>query len=254
MNVHLYLMCYQGEALVASHLSAEEFGAYMAVGTQKHTSGNLLFFELDPETKAEALNLPAALAQCTPHGDGSPRRSKYLSIYRVIEHLPLAAFKRLYLVTRDGRVLAIDSAPYKETMDRQGSKLYTELAPVTPRVVSLLNPREFAKFITDPTQPVSVPRLFFADMLIEKESDGHLAGYLPYPNPAHIIDCIKDVETRQGKMTKTVERNPQLVAFYRTIGNGFFLGDKTGVKFFPFPSRDELDEHHHLWWRSASLD
>ena len=254
MKTNLYLMCYQGEALVASHLNAEEFGRYMAVGTQKHTSGNLMFFEIDPAAKSDYLKLSQVAALCPPHSDGTPRRSKYLSIYRVLEHLPLSAFGKLHLVTRDGRVLSLEAAPYPDALDRPGANLYTELAPVTPRVVSSLNPREFVKFITDAQQPVHVPRILFADSLIEREADGTLAGYLPYPNPSHIVDCIADLEKRKSKVTKTVERNPQLVAFYRTIGRGFFLGDQTGVKFYPFPSRDDLDDMFHLWWRSASLD
>ncbi|HMO52399.1 MAG TPA: hypothetical protein PKE26_13075 [Kiritimatiellia bacterium] len=254
MNTHLYLMCYQGEALVASHLNAEQFGAYMAVGTQKHTSGNLLFFELNPEFSSDFLRWPAAKVDCAPHADGSPRRSKYLSIYRVLEHVPLSAFGKLHLVTRDGRVLSLDAANYTESETSASVHLYTELAPVCPRVVSSLSPAAFARFITDPANPVSVPRVFFSDSLIEREADGSLAGYLPYPNPAHIVDCMNDVEGGKTKKTKTVERNPQLVAFYRTIGRGFFLGDAGGIKFYPFPTRDELDDRHHVWWRSASLD
>jgi hypothetical protein len=254
MNVHLYMMCYQGEALVASHLSAEAFGAYMAVGTQKHTAGNLIFFEIDPDVKSDYLKIDEVKAMCLPHSDGSPRRSKYASVYRVLEHLPLSAFKKLHLVTRDGRVLSLDAGSYDEAAGAKPVNLYTELAPVNPRVVSSLSPREFSTFITNPASMVHVPRIFFADSLIERESDGSLAGYLPYDNPAHIIDCVESLAKGKGKMTKTVERNPRLIAFYRTIGRGFFLGDATGMKFFPFPSRDELDEKYHLWWRSASLD
>ncbi len=253
MNVHLYLLCYQGEALVASHLSAEAFGSYMATGTRKHTSGNVVFFEIDPATKSDFLKIAHIKEMCAPHPDGSPRRSKYASIYRVLEHLPLSSFQKLHLVTRDGRVLSLDEGHY-ESHDHRSVNLYTELAPVTPRVVSGLDPREFCRFITNPANPVSVPRIFFADSLIERDADGSLAGYLPYNNPAHIIDCVESLERGKGKMTKTVERNPALIAFYRTIGRGFFLGDQGGMKFYPFPGKDELDDKHHLWWRSASLD
>ncbi|HMP76145.1 MAG TPA: hypothetical protein PKE12_07610 [Kiritimatiellia bacterium] len=254
MKTHLYFMCYQSEALVASHLNAAEFGAYMAVGTRKHTSGNVVFFEVDPAAAAKTLPIVADIdKRCQPHPDGSPRRSKYLSIYRVLEHLPLEALGKLYLVTRDGRVLGLDGKNYDGAKDERGPNLYTELCPVTPRVVSFLPPAGFAKFISDPANPIHVPRLFFADSLLDREADGHLAGYLPYQNPEHIADCINDVAVAE-KAAKTVERNPKLIAFYRTIRRGFFVGDQTGVKFYPFPSRDELDETHHLWWRSASLD
>lgn len=253
MNVNLYLMAYQGEALVASHLGAEAFGAYMAVGTQKHTSGNLVFFEIDKAACGDAAFVKDAERLCTLHQDGSPRRSKYLSIYRALEVVPLAALKKLHLVTRDGRVLSLEESRYDAGSEERGPNLYTELAPVTPRVVSYLPPSKFAKFITDPSTAIHVPRIFFADSLLDRDADGQLAGYLPYTNPQHIMDCIQAVAVAE-KSAKTVERNPKLIAFYRTIRRGFFVGDQSGLKFFRFPSRDELDDKHHLWWRSASLD
>lgn len=254
MKTHLYYICYQTEALIASHLDPDAFGAYMAVGTRKHTSGHLLFFDVNAVEAAKTIPAVAEIdTRCVPHPDGSPRRSKYLSIYRVLEHLPLAALGRLYLVTRDGRVMGLEGKPYADAAEERGPNLYTELSPVTPRVVSFLQPAKFIRFITDPSSVVSVPRIFFADSLLDREHDGRLAGYLPYTNPDHIIDCINDVAVAE-KGAKTVERNPKLIAFYRTIRRGFFVGDQTGAKLYPFPSADELEEKHHLWWRSASLD
>ncbi len=254
MKTHLYFVCFQTEALVASHLDPDAFGAYMAVGTRKHTSGNVMFFEVDPIAAAKTLPLAGELEKrCPPHPDGGPRHSKYLGIYRVLESLPMEALGKLYLVTRDGRVLGLDAKPYDAAKEMRGPNLYTELCPVTPRVVSFLPPTRFAKFITDPANLVNVPRILFADSLLDRESDGRLAGYLPYLNPEHIVDCINEVAVAE-KSAKTVERNPKLIAFYRTIRRGFFVGDQTGVKFYPFPSQDELDEKYHIWWRSASLD
>ncbi len=41
--------------------------------------------------------------------------------------------------------------------------------------------------------------------------------------------------------------------FYRTVRRGFYLGDQTGAKFYPFPTPDELDDTYHVWWKSASM-
>jgi len=51
MNIRFYILCYRTEALVASHLPPEEFGRYMAVGTNKNTRGNVLFLEIDTPPK-----------------------------------------------------------------------------------------------------------------------------------------------------------------------------------------------------------
>lgn len=254
MKTHLYLMCYRSEALVASHLDAEHFGTYMAVGTQKRTSGNVMFLEIDPTLKSDYLNLPSALDRCVPHEDGSPRRSKYISTYRVLEHVPLSACGKLFCTTRDGRVLALEGKDYDNGHEDSGLNMYVEMCPIFPRVVSSLSPGAFAKFLTNPQNPISVPRLLFADTLIDRDPDGHLAGYLPYRDPLHIEDCLNQLVNNKGsKQTKTVDRNPPLVAFYRTIRRGFFLGDQQGVRYYPYPSADDFEEKYHAWWRSATL-
>jgi hypothetical protein len=252
MKIHLYMLCYRFEALVASHLEPEAFGRYMAVGAQKNVRGNVLFFEIDSSLKSKYFRLEDIESRCAPHVDGSPKRSKYISIYRVMEHLDLSAFGKLYLCTADGRVMALDPSPYEPAGEVPGPNLYEELCPVFPLVVSALAPSGFIKFMTDPANPVNVPRLFFVDMLLDRDEDGMLKGYLPYPDPLHIIDCIKDLERGGGKKTKTVSRTPKLHGFFRTIRRGFFLGDQTGLKYYAFPERRVLEVEHAKWWRSAS--
>jgi hypothetical protein len=252
MDIHLYVLCYRSEALVASHLKPEEFGLYMAVGTKKNTRGNVLFFEVDPNLKSTCFRLDDIKKRCTPHPDGRPRASKYVSIYRVLERLPLPVFGRLYLTTADGRTLVLEASPMDAGSETPGANLYDELAPVTPMVVSSLAPAAFASFMTKPENPVSVPRIFFADMLLDRDESGRLAGYLPYADPMHIVDCLNELEANPTKPTKTVVRAPRHQGFFRTIRRGFYLADQTGLKFYRFPERHELEIEHARWWRSAS--
>jgi hypothetical protein len=249
MEIRYYMMCYRCESLVASHLDPEAFGRYMAVGTNKLTKGNVMFFEVTPPKEGPYFRLHDIAARCVPHPDGAPKRSKYISIYRVLEHLDFGCFGKLHLVTPDGRDLVLDAAPYDGAREDPGPNLYQELCPVTPMVASQLAPHAFAKFMTDPANPMHLPRLFFADQLVDME-DGRLAGYLPYADPLHVVDCVRSLGT-PGKPTKTVSRTPDIVAFYRTIRRGFFLGDPSGVKFYPFPSRAVLEGAQSRWWRSA---
>jgi len=252
MQIHLYMLCNRCEALVASHLEPEAFGRYMAVGTQKNTRGNVLFFEIDRAAlRGGFFRLDDIEQRCVPHPDGSPKRSKYISIYRVLEHIDLGAFGPLYLVTADGRVLALQADGYT-AKEEPGVNLYDELCPVSPMVVSALAPSKFATFLTDPANPISVPRIFFADMLLDRDETGRLAGYLPYADPMHIIDCVKELEQGSGKPSKTVSRSPRVHGFFRTIRRGFFIGDQTGIRHYPFPDRRELEVNHAKWWRSAT--
>ena len=50
-----------------------------------------------------------------------------------------------------------------------------------------------------------------------------------------------------------MDREHSVDFFYRLIRRGFYLGDATGVKFYPFPTPDQLDDQYHNWWRSASM-
>lgn len=253
MRIRYYMICSRFEALVASHLEPEAFGLYMAVGTKKLASGRVIFFEIDPDAiPRDKFNLDDIERRCAPHADGSPKRSKYISVYRVMEFLPLEAYRQLYLTTADGRVLALDATPYDVLHEEPGSNLYQELCPLIPLVVSGLPPAAFARVMTDPANPVSAPRLFFADLLIDREPSGRLAGHLPYSDPLHIADCLREVEHGSPKPMKTVSRTPRTQGFFRVIRRGFFLGDQGGLKFYRFPSREGLEIHHQAWWHSAS--
>jgi len=252
MNIRFYILCYRTEALVASHLPPEEFGRYMAVGTNKNTRGNVLFLEIDTPPKDDYFRLSDIEHRCVPHVDGGPKRSKYVSIYRVLEHIDLSLIGKLWLCTADGRVLGLDPQKYEEDYASPGPNLYGELCPVSPLVVSALSPTAFLKFMTEPDNPVNVPKLFFVDMLLDRDESGALAGYLPYPEPAHFIYCINDLERGPGKPTKTVSRTPRHRGFFRTIRRGFYLGGREGIMFYRFPDLRELEVKHSQWWRSAS--
>jgi hypothetical protein len=127
---------------------------------------------------------------------------------------------------------------------------------VAPLIASNLPPREFCQFVTDRTRPVSVPKIFFADLLTAHPGTSRgerlLDSALPYSNIEHMRDCLRLVSESREKTTKTVDRAHTDEFFYRTIKDGFFLGDQSGMKWYPFPTRDELQDKHHAWWRSAA--
>ena len=50
--------------------------------------------------------------RCVAKEDGSPKSSVYLSVYRVLETVPVDALKSLYLTTDHGIVLELKRAPY----------------------------------------------------------------------------------------------------------------------------------------------
>jgi len=252
MKTYLYLSL-MPESLIASNLPPEEFGNYFAVGTKKRTRGQAMFFEVDPNFESEFFPLKDIEAKCIPHPDGTPKRSVYLSIYRVLEHLPLAQLKKLYLVTDDGRVLGLDKAQYIPSEEKE-LHLYQQLCPVTPRVASRLDAIDFCRFITDTNKNVSVPKLIFVELILDdlaKDPVHAKTNNIPYPNIDHLRDCLIGLQERRDKTTKTVIRYLQGDILYRTCKNGFFVGDQNEFYYYPFPSKEELEEKYHSWWRSA---
>lgn len=187
-----------------------------------------------------------------PYQDGEPKRSVFLSIYRVLEKLPLKALLNLYLTTDDGKVIGLKRVDYeipKETIIH----LYQQFVPNRTRVASRLNPIEFMKFLTDTSKPVSTPKLFFAEVKLNKLAKDPEASLdnLPYPNPDHLRDCLIRLQHLPERPTKTVIRSLKEDISYRTVKDGFFIGDQKTLIFYPFPTVEELEEKYYTWWRSA---
>jgi hypothetical protein len=254
MDTHLYLSM-TPEALVASMLPPQEFGVYLAVGTQKRSRGQAIFFDLAPKFDSDAFDLAAAAERCVPHADGEPKHSVYLAIYRVLEHVPREALRSLWLVTQDGRVLELGQGAVPEEFPVR-YHLYQEVCPVHPLIASTLDPVAFCRFITDSSHPISVPRICFVDLELAELADDPRRGEphgLPYPYLAHIRDCLLELEANGGKHTKTVDRTHPCSFPYRCVKSGFFVGDQEGLLYYPFPPRQELETTHYPWWRSANV-
>lgn len=252
MKRYLYLSV-TPEALISSMLPPEEFGNYLAVGSQKRTRGQAVFFEVDADKAGAIVPQDYIEKRCVPHKDGSPKRSVYLSIYRVLETIPLESLKDLYLTTDDGRVLRLGKGEYKKSQKSE-LHLYQELSPVTPRVASVLAPYDFMKRVTDTTHHVSVPRLFFVELQLNglaEDPVGGKAENLPYTNIPHLKDCLISLRQGDQKVTKTVIRFFSGDVQYRTCKNGFFIGDQKDFIFYPFPTKEELETKYYVWWRSA---
>ena len=243
------------EALIASMLPPEDFCIYFSVGSEKRASGQAILFEVSPEFTSQYFDLANMEKRCQPHPDGTPKHSLYLSIYRVLEHLPLGALKDLYLVTPDARILSLCQSNALPGKDAR-LHLYQELCPVQPLIVSSLGPGEFCRFMTDPARSIHVPKIFFAELRLGElavHPETGSARDLPYPALLHLRDCLKTINLNPEKHTKTVDRIPPRMFPYRMVESGFYIGDQNQIRYYPFPTEQELEEKHHPWWRSATL-
>ena len=254
MSTHLYLSLLP-EALIFSQLDPDEFGTYYAIGSQKKSRGPAMFLEIDPSFRHPYFHMEAALERCKPHEDGSPKSSLYVSVYRVLEHVALEAMQKLFLVTADGRTLGLSSAAYEPAIEN-GLHLYQEIAPVTPLVVSRLDPVSFYDLIVkNPTSLITVPAIAFTELQLGQLAIDPIMGIsenLPYGNSDHLRQCLTEVKTKYIS-TKMVDRISSPVVQYRTVKNGFFFGNHDGLKYFPMPSPEVLRADHYPWFRSANM-
>jgi len=248
---HFVYLCITPESLIASHLPPADFGNYLAVGTRKRLRGQAIFFEVEPD---QLENLPREYMEerLVPYDNGEPKRSVYLAIYRVMEQVPLEALRSLYLVTDDGKVLELKAGEYKPGV-KGAIHLYQQFNPIETRVASKLDPPEFIRFLTDTTKPVSAPKLFIAELKLNKLTWDVNAPLddLPYPNPDHLRDCLSKLSDSKERLTKTVLRQHKCELAYRTISDGFFIGDQEQQLFYPFPTTTLLESEYYSWWRSA---
>jgi len=184
------------------------------------------------------------------------KRYFYLSVIPeslIASQLSPVDFGNYYAVGSQKRVLGLDKADYDPPNFPQ-HHLYQELCPVTPRIVSELDPSAFSQSITHQGSPISVPTLVFCELELKKlarDPDSNDIGDLPYQNIGHLRDCLKELETRTDKPTKAVNRGMQADLLYRMVKSGFFVGRGDELLYFPMPSQEQLEREYYEWWRSA---
>lgn len=242
------------EALIASMLPPKEFGSYMATGTKKRNVGQAIFFEVDGEEIKDSIDMDYVNSRCVMKTDGTPKSSVYLSVYKVLESVPLKALKSLYLTSDNGIVLELKKIAYAKGLEPKNElHLYQELCPVSPMVASTLPPSEFLRLITNGSIHIIVPKLFFVELKLHDLANSPTKGsaeLLPYYNIDHLRDCLEILRTENNKRMKTVQRFFSGSLIYRTISTGFYVGDENEILYYPYPSMAELEDTNFDFFRA----
>jgi hypothetical protein len=235
-------------------LPPAEFGSYLSTGTKKRNKGQAIFFEVDLAKIEKLIDMDSLNKRCVAKADGKPKNSVYLSVYKVLELIPLSALKNLYLTTENGYTLELKKATYDNTREVLGKlHLFQELCPVTPLVASELTPSSFLKRLTDGSIPIVLPKLFFVDLKLGELATNPLSGsveHLPYSNIGHLRDCLEILKGEYEKHMKTVQRLYSGSLLYRTIESGFYVGSKNEIIYYPYPSLSELENINYEFFRS----
>lgn len=253
MSKYIYLTA-NPEALVASMLPPEAFGMYLSTGTKKRNRGQAIFFEIDLEKIKTLIDMDSLNRRCVAKPDGKPKSSVYLSVYRVLETIPVAALKSLYLSTDHGCVLELTKTEYDKAKETENEvHLYQELTPVTPLVASSLAPFAFVTRLTDGSTPIVLPKLFFAELKLDELAQDPLSGsaeQLPYRNIPHLRDCLEILKGEYEKHMKTVDRSFSGELLFRTIHSGFYVGSFREMVFYPYPRMKELEKMNYNFFRT----
>lgn len=254
MAVHLYFSLIP-EALILSMLSPEEFGQYYATGHHYKSKGQSIFFEVDPSLRHPYFDIDSALAQCVPHPDGTPKNSVYVSVYRVLEHIPVSALGRIYLTTAYGATLGLD----RGALPGGGAPtlhLYQDLAPVNSLVVSTLDAAAYYDRITNkPQKFIKFPGMCFVELelgTLASDPESGAVGDLPYSFMHHLREALLTLQPGP-KDTKLVHRVHSLEFPYRMVKGGFYVGNGTDLAHYPMPTPTEMRRDHASWWRTANM-
>lgn len=256
---HLYMIVFPINALVASQLEPKEFGQHYITSGAKHFSGKMIFAELDINFRNDHFEIDKYLEDTVPHEDGSPKKTKFIKSYNVLEHIDLNSINTLHLCTAEGKVLSIESAEYTAVNEPGLIRTYQEITPLENLIVSTLDQREFGKFITTKTTSKGAPKICFTQIEFnikefKEKNKNHEIFHIELPsvNPYRMYDCITELERIPGKTNKTVGLGSLLKDIsYKFLRHGFWFADKDTLKFFPMPSISELEDKYFYWWKSV---
>jgi hypothetical protein len=257
---YLYSIMYPNYALVASMLPASEFGRHYTLGSSRYFHGQVIFAEIDIDYREDYLPIDRYLAEVKPKPDGSPKRTKFIKTYRVLEHIDLSAFKNLYITSVVGKVLELKQEPYTREHEPGFIRTFQEICPMSMLLLTYMAPPEFGKYITDPEQPKGAPKVMFTqiDFPIDKflqdlQADPFLPSPLPNVHPHKLRDQILALRANPEKRVKGIALDSVLgrISFLR-LRTGFWIAHQDEVLYWPIPDRATLEKEHYEWYRSLT--
>lgn len=255
---HLYAIMYPNFALIASQLEPKEFGRYYSVGSTRFYSGKMLFIEVDPEYRNPFFPIDEYLAQTVEHPDGSPKMTKFISSYRVLEHIDNSALGTLYLVTTSGDVLPIERKPYVSTSPHPKVRIIQELNPIQLLVASTYGKVDLGKYLTTPGNPRGCPRLFFSEIILDAEkfvSDWKSNPFInaPFPglHPQKLAQTLEELMSDPTPRTKSIGIQSIFDKLIYARCKGFYVACGEDLIHYPMPSQELLQKEHFTWWKHS---
>lgn len=252
----LYQILYPNNFLVASQLSPEQFANHYQVGSTRYYEGKLIFAEIDTDFRHDFFDIEEGFAGLIPHEDGRPKATKFISSYRVLEHIDLDAVQNLYLVTPNGRLLELEQGTHNKHHQPGFIRTYAQICPTNILSMTKYNAKEYAQYITRPQYRKWVPKLFFTqiELTIDKflrdfKEDPFLSPPFPFVHPVKLRDSILELE-RTDKESKSVSLNCDMGKIsYAKIRHGFWIASEKKSIFFPMPNGETIRKKNYHFYK-----
>ncbi|MBN2618816.1 MAG: hypothetical protein JXR64_10955 [Spirochaetales bacterium] len=254
---HLYMILHPNNFLIASSLHPEQLGKHYLTGSSQHYNGRLIFAEIDVEYRNPYFKIDWALDQLVPHDDGRPKATKFISAYRVLEHIEFSAIKKLYLANSTGAVMELESAPYEAHKNPSAFKIFAGITPLKILAVSTESFIEYGQNLAkNPTK--GAPKCFYTQIefdAIEFQKDFKEHPLIPSPvtgvHPAILNNAIDEIMTNPNKISKGIRLHSSFHEFpSRLIRHGFAFASENEYKYYPMPSPSEIEERFYHYHKS----
>jgi hypothetical protein len=257
---HLYLVAHPNHSLVASQLDPERFIKHYVRESARYFEGKLVFVELDPDFRHPYFDIEGAYAQLKPHEDGSPKATKFISSYRVLEHIGFDAMGGLYICDASGGYVVLEPSPVEGSPSPGGEDLRVilEVDPVKFIVLTKLGLHDYATFATDPANSKGAPRMLYTeldvsvdDFMRETEESPYVSSFFPGIDPERLRAAIRELRTSPGKSVKGISIYCPLDRIsYKLLRSGFVFASREETKFYPLLPLDEVERRYYKFWKN----
>ncbi|AFG37766.1 hypothetical protein [Spirochaeta africana] len=256
---HLYLILYPNPSLVASQYNPQQFARHYISGSTRYYDGKVLFAEIDINYRHPHFAIEEGLAQLVPHEDGRPKATKFISIYRVLEHIDFDAIQKLYLTSPEAAVLELEPANDDVKTREPGIlRIFAEITPLRMLVLTKLDFIEFGRSITAENDMRSVPSLFYTQLEFDTESflqdfehNPLMQPPIPGLHPSKLRDAIFELQSSRDKTSKGLALDSSFDKIpYRFIRHGFMFAAGSRYRFFRMPANRDIEESNYKFWKS----
>lgn len=256
-DIHLYLILHPNVALVGSQYPPDKFSEHYTSGSTRFHAGKVIFAELDPDFRHPYFPISELLPEIKAHTDGRPKATKFISSYRVLEHIDLDFIRTLHLVTPQGDLLSLEPGHCHPSSETRAVRIYAEIAPLRMLVLSNDGISQFGSYISDPDNPKGAPKIFYTQIDIDIETFMEEFEKNPFKqtpiqsiHPSKLRDAWLEIKDKPEKNTKGLCLDSSIDHIgYRYIKHGFIFAGRGRQLCFPVPSLEELERKHYKFWK-----